>query len=187
MSSTTYRDALGRFAQLGQSGGVQLVKITSHVSGNQYEGSVLTLDADGNVDAAPDTVAIDVVNLAEAEDSDGQIGSNTPAVAVDVEGRWVVYIQPTPGRAFVGELVSTSGTGLYTVRPQAPTGQSAPTAPVGFENNGATLEATNLSEVGTSSASLDTGLKVLIHAVPTSDNPPLFYYVFDHPAEEAPA
>jgi hypothetical protein len=184
MHKPTYRDILGRFAQLGQSAGVRLVKLTSHVAGNVYEASVLTLDSQGGIMAAAHTTTLEVINLAEAEDSDGQIVTDTPAVAVDIEGRWVVYVQTHPNDPFVGELLYTSGTGLYGVRPQAPTGQSSPTSPVDFENNGATIMATNLAELGMSTLGLETGRKVIIHAVPSTDTPPVYHYVFDHPHEE---
>ncbi len=184
MSKPTYRDILGRFAQLGQSAGVQLVKLTSHIAGNTYSASVLTLDGEGAIAAADHTVSLEAINLAEAADSDGQILVDTPAVALDVEGRWVVYVQPDPGRPFVGELLYTSGTGLYGVRPKAPTGQSSPTSPVGFENHGMPILATNLAELGMSTLGLEAGRLVIVHAMATADNPPLYYYVFDHPHEE---
>ncbi len=184
MSNLTYRDMLGRFAQLGQSSGVQLVKLTSHLVGNVYGASVRTLDGEGDIVAADHTVSLEVINLAEAEDSDGQVPSDTPAVAVDLDGRWVVYVQTHPDQPFVGELLYTSGTGLYGVRPQAPTGQSSPTSPVGFENHGMPIMATNLAELGMSTLGLEAGRMVIVHCVATADTPPLYHYVFDHPHEE---
>jgi len=174
----TYYDALGRWAQASASKAAQLVRVVAHVAGNRYTARPISFDAAGGTEIIG-TETLSVVNLAEPADADGQVQPNTDAVAVDVGGRWVVFLRPIPAAFFPAKVIASQGDGAYTVREQIATGAGtfadAPGAP--------DLTAYNLAELSLGpGAAVDDGTIVLVLTVMDNGNPPVARYVFDHPA-----
>jgi hypothetical protein len=119
---------------------------------------------------------LEVVNLAEPETSGGQVASGTPAVAIDVEGQWVVYARPFDKMCFVGKVSSSLGDGVYSISPMDPTDDDD------FAARGGTVNAINLwEEIGTTSGSVLVGTYVLVTVVEAESDPTTMAYVFSHP------
>jgi len=177
-SNTTQHDGFRRFAQLGASSGVMLVRLTAPEEGNRYEARPIEFDEDDETQfVGQDTLT--VTNLAEPVDISGQIDANTDAVAVDVEGRWIVFVRPTSNPVFPAKVTGSQGDGAYAVLEQVPTGLGT------YANKqGATqVTAQNLAELSLGpGAAVDTGTIVLVSAVADTGNPPVVRYMFDHPA-----
>lgn len=119
----SFRDALHRLAQLGQATGLQLVRIMGLDEGNRYTAEAIEFDSDGDTQSAG-AEQLTVINLAEAADDDGQLLADTNAVAVDVEGKWVILVQPAATPVFAGKVLYTFGNCLYRIRPQVPVGEN---------------------------------------------------------------
>ncbi|MFB3894422.1 MAG: hypothetical protein ACE15C_20670 [Phycisphaerae bacterium] len=178
MTTSAFHDAPRRLAQDGSSGPAQLVRITALDEGNRYQARPIEFDSDGSTKFAGDETLV-VTNLAEPYDEDGAIASGTDALAVDVEGRWVVFIRPTAGAAtFLARIVSAEGAALYTIREQA------------FDEEGGLVDkqgapdlyARNLAEASLGGGTaVDVDAVVIVTAVPDSAAPPAVHYFFDHP------
>lgn len=171
-------DTLRRWTQVSGKTAAQLVRITAHDEANRYTARPIAFDADGQ----PDTVGeatLTVVNLAEPTNTPGQVDADTDAVAVDVGGRWVVFLPPSSHAIFPAKVISSQGNAAYSVREQAATGAGTFT-----DADGATdVTAHNLAELSLGDgAALDQDIIVLVHAILDSGDPPTVRYVFDHPA-----
>jgi hypothetical protein len=176
MTNNAFRGRFAQMAQLGQSTGVQVVAIAGLVAGNQYHAQAHQFDADGQIELADDDL-ITVINLAEPEDSDGQLPTGTPVTAVDVEGRWVIYARPFENKSFVAEIVSDSAGAFYSVSPMDPTTSGS------FEARGGSVNAQNLWELNYPSASdtIPSGMYVLVTVVEAESDPGTIAYVFSEP------
>ena len=137
-----FRDALHRLTQIGTSTGVRLVRIVALDEDNRYTARAIQFDAQGATQYADDET-FEVTNLAEPADSDGQIAAGKDAVALDVEGRWVVFVRRAQSGVFPARIVESLGDAAYTVREQAMTGAGTFTDATGA----ADLTAYNLAEL----------------------------------------
>ncbi len=175
-SAIPHHDSLHRLAQIGTTIGVQLVRILSCQSGNTYQAKPVEFKADGGTQLAEDKT-LTVTNLAEPSDTQGTTPQDTEAVALDVEGRWVVFVQTQRTGMLVARVSAAMGQGAYTVKEQVLDNegqwQDKPSAP--------DLTAWNLAEQSLGSgAAVDIDSRVMIS---TSRDPSAAgRYVFDHPA-----
>ena len=174
-----YRDALWRWAQAAGSKAAQLVRITEHLDGNRYTARPIAFDAAGGTETVgSDTLT--VTNLAEPADAEGEVPADTDALAIDVGGRWVVFLRPEPESAvaFPAKVTASQGDAAYTIREQVATG-----AGTFADAPGATdLTAHNLAELSLGpGAGVDNGSIVIVLAVMDNGDPPAARYVFDHP------
>jgi hypothetical protein len=180
-------DAIAHFGFLVQAGaarGVCLVRLVSLVAANRYTARPVEFAADGATQLVSDETFM-VTNLAEPADAAGQLAADTEAVAIDAEGRWVIFVrvgQSGGGGAtaqFPARVVISQGQALYTVREQA-------VSPAGTfsDTSGATnLTARNLAELTLGpGAAVPDDTMVLVTAVEDTGAPPTLRYVFDHPA-----
>ena len=83
---------IGSLIQTGTAAGARLVRITAHESSNGYTARWIEFDAAGATQFFGDET-FTVVNLAEDTDAGGDVPDNTDAIALDVEGRWVVFLR----------------------------------------------------------------------------------------------
>jgi hypothetical protein len=171
-----FHDSLHRLAQVGAAAGLQLVRITALDSGNRYTAGPVEFDSQGATQFA-DESTLTVTNLAEPADAPGNVPSGTDAVALDVEGRWVVFVRAAAGEApFAAKVTASLGQARYTVRRQIATGEGA------FADKDAIdLTACNLAEL-----SLGTGaavdLDTIVLVTDLGEGSGAARYVFDHPA-----
>lgn len=172
-----YRDALHRFAQLGSAVGVQLVRVIELIDGNRYKAKPLAFESNGQTTIV-EGPELTVTNLAEPADAAGTLPADTDVVAIDVEGRWVIFVrQSFPGT--VAKIVSSLGGARYTVREQLAGGDGQ------FTDNpdASNVTAVNLAEVSLGpGAAVDIGAMVLVTTIQQHSNPPAKLCVFDHPA-----
>ncbi len=174
---TPFRDGIGRLAQAGAAAGVMLVRITAIEEHNRYTARAIEFDADGHTQFATDRT-VTVTNLAEPADAPGEVPAGTEAVAVDVEGRWVIFIRRTPA-AFFARIVSSQGGAAYTVREQVATG------PGQFQDKDGAgdITAHNLAELSLGpGGAVDEEAIVVVHSATDTGQPPATRYIFDHPA-----
>ncbi len=172
-----YRDKLKHLAQVGSGYGVQLVRLTSVLEENRYNAKAVEFETDGSTKLVSSEI-FTVTNLAEPADTTGQVPEDTDAVAVDVEGKWVVFVRPSTPAAFPARVVSSQGSAVYTVKEQVITGSSTFQDKSGASN----LNAINLAELTIGSgAAVDDDTKVLVREVRDNGDPPTSRYVFDHP------
>jgi len=172
-----FRDALSRLAQLGQATGLQLVRITALDEGNRYTAEPIEFDAEGDTQSAQ-AGNVTVINLAEPADEDGQLPAETNAVAVDVEGKWVILVHPAIESPFVGKVLYALGGCLYRIRPQAPVGENT----FADKSGAADINACNIAELDIEDPlGVDADSLVLVATVRTDGDPPTIRYVFDHP------
>jgi len=177
MSGHTTHDALGRWAQVAGAKAAQLVRIVAHDEQNRYTARSVAFDAAGGTDFVGDGT-LTVTNLAEPADGNGNVPADTDAVAIDVAGRWVVFVRPVTPAAFVAKVGASQGQAAYTIKEQVATGagtfQDAPGA--------AELTAHNLAELSLGpGAGVDNGTIAIVLATPDNGEPPTARYVFDHP------
>ncbi|MHC4981554.1 MAG: hypothetical protein ACYTF6_00085 [Planctomycetota bacterium] len=171
------RDALSHLAQAGGMSGIMLVRLTQLESANQYKARPIEFDEEGNTQFVG-TDTLTVTNLAEPADSDGTVPENTNAVAVDVEGRWIVFIRPSGAPVFAAKIISSQGNGAYTVREQVATGAGT----FSDKQGAASVTAYNLAELSLGpGASVDDETIVLVATLRDTGSPPTLRYVFDHP------
>ncbi len=177
-----FRDALGRLAQLGQATGLQLVQIKSLDEDNVYTAEAIEFDDEGSSVRSAGGADMTVVNLAESPDEDGQLPADTKAVAVDVEGKWVILVRPTSAITFAAQVLYSFGDARYRVRPQVPVGENT------FIDDplGSDINACNLAELALEDTmGVDADIIVLVTALPTHSDPPTIRYAFDHsPSDE---
>ncbi len=178
ITGTTLRDGFGRFAQLGNSNGVMLVRITGLQDANQYDARPIEFDDNGQPQFVGEEIKT-VINLAEPADATGQIPDNTDAIAIDVEGQWVVFVRPSESGVFPAKVINSQGSGVYSIREQTPTGTGTFADKQGATN----IDAQNLAELSLGpGAAVDTGTIILATATPDNGSPPTVRYSFDHPA-----
>ncbi len=174
----TQNDGFRRFAQLGGANGIMLVRLTEVSEGNQYEARPIEFDEDGETQFAGQET-LTVTNLAEPADMSGQIEPDTDAVALDVEGRWIVFVRPAANQTFPAKVVSSQGSGAYYVLQQVPTGLGT----YADKQGASQIIAQNLAEISLGpGAAVDNGTIVIVSAVFDTGNPPILRYMFDHPA-----
>ncbi len=174
-----YHNSLYRLAQIGTATGMQLVRIVNMTEGNKYTARAIEFDTQGATQFAEIT-NITVTNLAEPADLPGVIPSNTDAIALDIEGRWIVFLHPSQSMAsFPAKVISSQGSAIYTLREQILTAQGS-----FIDKAGATdLSARNLAELSLGpGAAVDIGTIVFTNTIFDNQNPPSMAYVFDHPA-----
>jgi hypothetical protein len=173
-----FRDAIRRFLQAGSPAGVQLVRIVQFSQGNRYTARPVEFDEGGQIRIVGEKV-LTVTNLAEPSDAPGELPADTDAVAVDVEGRWVVFVRRSAAPTFPARITGSQGGAAYTVREQVAKTEG------GFEDKaGASdLTAHNLAELSLGpGAAVDSDTIVLVTVVGDNGNPPGVRCVFDHPA-----
>ena len=166
-------------AQVGERLGLQLVEIVSHQQGNLYDARAVEFDASRNP-AYVDDDTLTVLNLAEPADSGGNIPDGTHAVAIDVEGYWIVFLRDSEGSAgFPARILSASGGAVYQVREQVVTGVDT------FSDKPAAVNvsACNLAELSLGpGAALEDDTIVWLTCLPDATDASQTRYVFDHPA-----
>jgi len=172
-----FYDALQRLAQVGPGRGVQLVRLMELDEANRYNARPVEFDADGATVLACDR-QITVTNLAEPADAPGQIPTQTDAVALDVEGRWVTFIRPVGSACFPARIVQSLGGAAYTIIEQVATGPGT----FADRQDTASLTAYNLAELSLGAGgAVDDDTIVLATTVTQDASPPVLRYVFDHP------
>lgn len=172
-----FHDSLYRLGQIGTSTGIQLVRILELETGNRYKARAIEFDDSGATQFA-EQMDITVTNLCEPADSTGQVPADTDAVALDIEGHWVVFLRQG-STSFTAKVVSSQGSAIYTMREQVLTGQGTFIDKPGTSN----FSARNLAELSLGpGAAVDNGTTVLATALLDNDTPPNVFYAFDHPA-----
>jgi hypothetical protein len=176
-------DALQRLAQVGQAMGVRLVRLGELIADNRYWATAMEFDAQGQY-VASDEPAMKVVNLAEPADAPGAIPAGTDAVALDAEGKWIIFLRPPAaegdaGQGMVARVIEALGAGSYTVRPQDMDDQGQWVDRDGADD----LTAANLAELSLGTgAAVDEDTPVVITSLADLSEEPQTRYVFDHPA-----
>jgi hypothetical protein len=174
-TNVTFHDRLSRLAQEGTARGVLLVRITGLDANNRYKAVAIEFQHDGTMVAA-DATEIRVTNLAEPADMPGQLSAGTEAVAVDVEGRWIVFVRQASS-VFPAKITSGGAGGAYTAREQVSGGGT-----LADRQDTADIDVTNLAEMTLGpGGAVDAGTIVLVAALQDAGNPPTLRYVFDHP------
>jgi len=183
---STSKDALSPFGTLLHAGdalGLTLVRILSVQSGNRYSAQAVEFDDDAT--QLIDGATLTVTNLAEPADETGQLPADTEAVAVDVEGRWIVFVRLDSGGeggssvGFPARIVSAQGGAVYTVREQAISPEGTFSDAAGTSNQ----TARNLAELSLGpGAAVPDDTIVWVAGLEDTGTPPTVRYVFDHPA-----
>lgn len=174
-----YHDSFGHLSQAGGASGVLLVRVVASEGGNRYAAVPVEFDPAGQTQPAGDELV--VTNLAEDPSAGGDLPAETEALAVDVEGKWVVHVRSGGGAtAFAARVVAHAGSAsCYTVREQVLSSEGV----FSDKPNAADLTATNLAELSLGDgAAVDDDAIVMVHAVPDTGQPPTLRYLFDHPA-----
>jgi hypothetical protein len=173
-----YDDGFGRLVQAGGAGRARLVRITGLDDGNRYTARPIEYGAGGELQFAG-SEEWTVTNLAEPADTDGRVEPDTDAVALDVEGRWIVHLTPAGTALFPARIVSSDGGAVYTVRPQ--TWDS--TGDFIDKSQAVDVSAKNLAELSLGpGGAVDDGTVVLVAPLTDDGDPPAVRYVFDHSA-----
>ncbi|MFA6133392.1 MAG: hypothetical protein WC869_05170 [Phycisphaerae bacterium] len=174
-----FHDSLYRLSQVGEGMGVCLVRLLSVSQHNRYTARAVEFASGGATQFASDET-ITVTNLAEPADQDGQVPADTEAVALDVEGRWVVFVrQGGSGQSsmFPAKVVAAISGAAYSVREQSCTGAGT----FGDKSGTSNVTAYNLAELSLGpGAAVAVGVIVLATAI--TDTGSTTRYVFDHPA-----
>lgn len=172
-----FYDAVGGWEQAGSAKAAQLVRIVEPTDGNRYRAVPVDFDESGELEVVG-SAELEVVNLAEPPDGGGAVPADTDALAVDCQGRWIIFIRNSAG-AFPAKIISASGDALYVVREQVATVGGTFTDAAGAVD----LDARNLAELSLGPGSaVDVGTIVLVHMTLDQASPPNVHYIFDHPA-----
>lgn len=175
--NTTFHDAISRLAQAGSACGVQLVRLKAVQGQNRYAAEAVEFASDGTTQPAG-AESMEVVNLGEPADQAGQLTAGTEAVALDVEGRWVVFVRPAaPGGSsvFPARVVSAQNNATYVVIEQ-----DVGVGGLADKNGASQLYARNLAELSLGTgAAVDVGAIVLVLTMGSGAGAT---YWFDHPA-----
>jgi len=181
MTRPKFHDSLYRLAQIGTTLGVQLVRLTGCRGDNRYDALPVEFDANGQTQVA-ENHSLTVLNLAEPADAPGELPVGSEAVAIDVEGKWVIFVRESAGVASSARparvIAVESGQARYRV-----CWQKCDAATGAFQDiaNEPTPVAVNLAELSFGRpAALDINTIVLVHAI--EDTAGVTRYVFDHPA-----
>ncbi|HAU38857.1 MAG TPA: hypothetical protein DCX07_14215 [Phycisphaerales bacterium] len=173
-----YRDAIRRLAQAGQAAGIQLVRIVEREQANRYVARPIEFDEQGTTQLVGEQTLV-VTNLAEPADADGQVPSDTDAAALDVEGRWVVFLRCPAAAVFPAKVVAPVSGAAYHVLEQEPTGEGT----FADKSGAAQVTACNLAELSLGpGGAVDEGEIVLVTAQTDTGQPTTIRYFFDHPA-----
>jgi hypothetical protein len=173
-------DSLFRLAQVGSSMGVQLVRISGLSGGNRYCADPVEFGPDHATRLAG-ADAITATNLAEPADSNGLLPAGTEAVAIDVEGLWIIYVRPTATASlcFAARVAGSLGGAVYSLVEQVSQGPSG----MADKSGGLSVAGRNLAELTLGpGAAVDAGTIVLVTAIADQQNASSQQYVFDHPA-----
>jgi len=174
---TEIDNVLRTLEQVGPANGTQLVRLIELDEGNRYTARPLEFDEDGQLVYASDET-LTVTNLSEPADANGQIETGTDAVALDVEGRWVVFLRPAGSAVFPAKVTQSEGSGAYTVLEQVPTGPGT----FADKEGASSVTAYNLAELSLGpGAAVDVDSIVLVSTLTQDGSPPTLRYVFDHP------
>jgi hypothetical protein len=170
-------ESLGRWAQVSSAQGVQLVRVVSASDTNSYTVQAVEFDEEG---ALQDSLTQEcaAVNVAELASSPGQVATGTVAVAIDVEGQWVMFVPAASSAVFPARVMAAAGQAVYTVIEQSMTGAT------GFANKtgAVAVAACNVAELNVGSGqAVDVGTLVMVLSVMDTGNPPTLRYVFDRP------
>lgn len=172
-----YHDALHRLAQVGSGPGVGLVRMTAVDQANRYTARPIEFDEDDETVFVGDGT-LTVTNLAEPTDRPGQVPADTDAVAVDVEGRWIVFVRPAGAALFPARVVSAQSGAAYTVKEQDATGAGT----FADKTDAGNLTAYNLAELSLGpGAAVDDDTIVLVTVLFDDGETPTARYFFDHP------
>lgn len=167
-------DQFSRWAQTGDRRDVRLVRLSSPALGNVYPAEVVTFTVDGGTTMTGEA-DVTVTNLAEPPDADGALAEGAEALAVDVDGRWVIFVARPNSATFLARVDQAHGAGVYTVVEQACSSGIFSDA-----TGAAGVSATNLAEIDLGSGrALDVDSLVLVLAVADADGQ--LRYAFDHP------
>jgi len=181
MTTPKFHDSLYRLAQVGTTLGVQLVRLTACLGDNRYDALPVEFNSSGATQVA-ENQPLTVLNLAEPADAAGKLPPDAEAVAIDVEGKWVIFVREaskTPAASARPARISGTETGqaryrVYFQDYSAATGlfsDAADAPPI----------AINLAELSFGRpAAVDVGTIVLVTAI--DDTTGATRYVFDHPA-----
>ena len=174
-------DSLFRLAQVGSSMGVQLVRLSGLSGGNRYHADPVEFGPDHTTRLAG-ADPITATNLAEPADSAGLLPLGTEAVAIDVEGLWIIYVRPpakSSSPCFPARVAGALGGAVYSLVEQISLGSSGMTDKPGGMN----VIARNLAELSLGpGAAVDGGTVVLVTAIADQESASTQQYVFDHPA-----
>lgn len=178
MNATFYHDAFARLAGAGGKAGTALVRILSLAQGNRYSARAVEFTPEGNTQDA-DQRTMEVINIAEPASQAGQLSAGLLAVAIDVEGRWVIHVRSGGGAMFPAKIISSSGSAAYVVREQVPAAGGG----LADRQGAVDVQAVNLAEMTMGpGAAVDVGQIVLVTAIAADGTPPTIRYYFDHPA-----
>ena len=171
-------DSLYRLAQVGSSMGVQLVRISDLAGGNRYSADPVEFGPDQATRLAGAS-GLTVTNLAEPADADGVLQAGVEAVAIDVEGLWIIYVRPPTSTTFPAKVSESLGGAAYSLVEQVAAGSE------GFadKQDGLNVVGRNLAELSLGpGAAVDVGTLVMVTAITDQQNSATPQYVFDHPA-----
>lgn len=173
---TKHVDQLGRLVQAGSAGssGVRMVRVTGISANNIYNARAIEFDVNGQTKLGS-TNTMTVTNLAEPAGVKGQVPTGTDAVAIDVGGRWVVFLPQAGAAMFPAKIVSDQGSAVYTVREQSLSAAGVFSDAVGTIN----ITAKNLAELSLGpEAAVAIDAIVLIASVMDTGSPATVRYVF---------
>jgi len=181
MSGPKFHDSLYRLGQIGTTLGVQLVRLTGRQGDNQYDALPVEFDANGETQVA-ENQPLTVLNLAEPADEEGELPPDIEAVAIDVEGKWVIFVREAspaiPSSARPARVTDWEvGQARYRVCWQEYNGSTGQFT----DTNEYKPVAINLAELSFGRpAAVDINTIVLVTAIVDSGG--TTRYVFDHPA-----
>lgn len=177
-TNISFKDALHRIAQIGERIGVQLVRISALAGDNRYTARPVEFDENGQTQFVG-TKTMTVTNLAEPADTAGKVPSGTDAVAVDAEGRWIVFLRTEVKVLFPARVVSSQSSAAYTVLEQLATGAGTFADKQGASN----VTAHNLAELSLGpGAAVPDDTIVIVTVLMDNGSPATIRYVFDHPS-----
>ncbi len=171
----SYQDGLYRLGQIGDATGIQLVRLIGLDDDNRYNAKPVEFTDDDDTQLANDT-EITVTNLAEPANADGRIPTNTDAIAIDVEGQWVVFLTPSTA-PLAARIVSSQGSALYTMLEQ----EIDAIGDFNDKSGASNFTAINTAELSLGpGAAVDDDMIVLVAAILDVGSPATVRYVFDH-------
>jgi len=179
MTAPKFHDSLYRLAQIGTTLGVQLIRLTQCRGDNQYDALPVEFTSQGATQVAENRPLV-ALNLAEPADAAGTLPPDTEAVAIDVEGKWVIFVRQAPSGPAMARPARITGVAAgpsrYSIRWQEYNagGQFQDTA------DATVYTATNLAELSFgAAAAVDVGTIVPVFSI--VDVGGVTRYVFDHP------
>ena len=170
-------DAFRRWAQLSGRQGVQLVRLLAGEQGNVYTACPLELDEEG-LPQRIGSLEFPVTNIGEPAGGPPSLPAETDAVALDVEGLWVVFVRPGGPAAFPAKVTEAFSGVVYSLKEQMVDATGAFIDRPGA----ATVTGWNLAELSLGPGSaVEVGTIVLATASVDAGTPPTVRYLFDHP------